>query len=200
MVEGSQKVTPNRLVSVQEEHRLKILVEEYKEMRNEIRAAYGQYFSVVFGVILTGILITFYMAFENEPLFLAIPLMISGWICVIILIRLNIQNIAKYIRRLESNINAIVGTNSLDYETNHAKALWFSRKVKLVGSIPVAVVIGIYLISIYRGYWYLTESSLTLFGACLNRLAWPYTLVAASLLFIIVPVFVIFPERIFRSK
>lgn len=179
------------------EKQLKALLEEYKEMRNEIRTAYGQYYSIFFGIFLIGILGTFNLAFEKKYLFIAIPFMIIGWISVIIIMRLNIQHIAKYITRVEKDINNILGANSLEYESNYAKKLWFSKIIKIIASVPLIMLAIIYFVSVYNSFHYLEISLTSFIGVCIK---WLFVVFSCLLLFISIYAFAILPERIFKKK
>jgi len=125
------------------EQQLKALLEEYKEMRNEIRSAYGQFFSLFFGIIMTGIFVTFYKAFEDEYLFLTVPYLIAAWLCICNIIRLNIQHIAKYICSVEYGIKQLTNGSTFTYKTEYAKKLWFTNRIYLIAAIPVSDVVDV---------------------------------------------------------
>jgi len=186
--------------AVAREQQIKALLEEYKEMRNEIRSTYGQYFSLLFGIIFTGIFVTFYYAFEKNFLFLAVPYMITGWICLIIIIRLNIQHIAKYIKKIEIDINNKLGEDLLKYESNHAKLLWFSVKIKLIAVVPLALIVIVYLYSIYKGYIFLKCTNKIILGIAIRNYAMKYVLFTVALLFVLIPAFIFMPENAFKNN
>lgn len=177
-----------------------ILTTEYKEMRSEIRTAYSQYYSIVFGVMLTGVVGAFYLAFDKTVLFLAIPIMILSWFSIALIMRLNIQHIAAYIATLEHKINQQAKVESLSYESDHVKKLWFSPWIKILGLFPTIMIIGIYIICLYKGYQYLNENDIIIFGihsACIKIV---FVVLFVVMLFVIMCFFVILPERLFKKE
>lgn len=180
---------------------LTALIEEYKEMRNEIRSLYGQYFSIVFGVILTGIFVTSYNAFEGkEYLFPVIPPMIVGWFSLTIIMRVNVQHIARYIGNIEVNINNLIGYKSFSYETTYAKKLWFSWTIKFIASVPVILISIIYILSLYRSFFYIQSCHIIIFGICINNFAHYYVYCFSIALIVTLMLLVVLPERIFKRN
>lgn len=149
--------------SKQKDMQLQTLIEEYKEMRNEIRAAYSQYFSILFGVILTGIGATFHLAFNNKCLFLLIPVLICGWLAIITFITSNIQHISNYIKVLEKKVNEVCECDICFYETSHVKKLWYSRIFIFTGLIACIPIIIVHIISIYKGFEYLSSHPIAVY-------------------------------------
>jgi hypothetical protein len=145
------------------ERRLQTLIEEYKEMRAEIRATYGQYFSILFGVILSGIAVSFHLAFsdDNGWLFLFIPFMLGSWFAILTMIRSNVQHISNYIKKKENEINEISDFDFLFYERQHVSRLWDRKLLKIlslfkvIGFIVVIPVIGVLIVSVAEGVKYL---------------------------------------------
>ena len=177
--------------------RLETLLDEYKEMRNEIRASYSVYFSILFGVILTSIGAVFYAAFSKHFLFLIIPFLISGWIGTIATITANIQHIAAYIRKIEYDINQIQGDKLLFYETSHVKRLWSSPYFLLLGLI-ICVPLGIvYLVSLVKGYQYLNSHDYYFFALSL-RMDIIYVVSTVFLLSVVLALFFLLRRNISR--
>ena len=88
-----------------------VLLAEYSERRTEILSTYPQYFSILFGVIPTGILGTFYLAIEKPYLYLTIPMMVLAWFSIALVTPLNIEHITAYIAGIETKINTIIHQN-----------------------------------------------------------------------------------------
>jgi MFS family permease len=179
---------------------LATLVEEYKEMRNEIRASYRIYFSILFGVILTGIAATYVAAFDDEQwLFLWVPFLICSWICIITFIRCNIQHISCYISNIERRINSLCNDKILFYETEHAAKLWFSKIFVLLGTITIIPLIAGYGTSVYRGIQYLKVKKMS----CLvdgDTQVIIFLLLSIGVLVVTLGLFMMLPERIRRKK
>ncbi len=139
--------------------RLSVLMEEYKQMRNEIRTSYSLYFSVLFGVIFTGIIAAFLKAPTNQWLYIVIPFLMNSWIGVVTFIRCNIQHISRYIIEIEKEINRLVKMNGLLYETEHAPSLWFSKLFVALGAITAIPFIICYIYCLYKGYNWLSSAA-----------------------------------------
>ncbi len=131
------------------------LIAEYKEMRDEIRAAWTQYYSTLVGIGLTGIASILYLAFERkEWLFMTIPLLTVSYIAYITTIKANIKHISNYIEKLEK---AIGSPKVMFYESKYAKKLWESAPFMWLHILIIIPLIAIQFYSIYRGCLFLVK-------------------------------------------
>jgi hypothetical protein len=104
-------------------NRTNVLIAEYKKMRDEIRSYWTQYYSLTFGLAMTGIASAFYLAYSSHGfIFLLLPMLIVAWLAAITIIRANIRHISNYISKVEAAINGDV----MYYETRYAHNLWRS--------------------------------------------------------------------------
>ena len=169
-------------------------------MRTEIRNAYSQFFSIVFGVILTSILGTFYLAIEKHFLFLVIPIMILAWLSIAIIIRLNIQHIAGYIIDIELKINSIAGGRLMHYESNHVKKLWFSPWIKVAAIVPFLALIGIYGLSLYEGFQFISLQNTVSLGTHATSVKFGFVAFFLLLLVCVLYSYIFLPEQLFKKE
>ena len=134
---------------------LTILMDEYKEMRNEIRTSYSLYFSILFGALFTGIIAAFVTANANKWMYILIPFLMCSWIGIITFIRCNIQHISTYIIEIEKKINLLTSEDNIYYETKHAPALWFSKLFIMLGAVTSLPFIASYIFSLVKGFQWL---------------------------------------------
>ena len=89
--------------SIEMAKQIDALLTEYKEMRNEIRAAWSFYYSLYTGIILTGIATAQYIAYDTNTQWLSpfIPFMLLGWFTLMFIVKFNVQLISNYIKCLE---------------------------------------------------------------------------------------------------
>lgn len=191
---------PDSFATETTDHKLTTLIEEYKEMRNEIRSTYSQYFSIVFGIIFSGTFGAFYIAFDKPFLFVFVPYMVMAWICIVIIIRMNLQHIASHITLIEKEINKIVGDKVLIYESSYAKLLWFSPKLKFLAAIPFGVLLLVSGFSIHKAYLFFYHSPKVMMGIYFRDFAPYYALATTAIMFVIVPAFIFMPERVFKKE
>ena len=178
--------------------RLDAFIEEYKEMRNEIRASYGQFFSILFGIILTGIGAAFYHAFEKKWLFLLIPFMIMAWINIVTFIRSNIQHISSYLVDIEKRLNKTIGFEFFFYETKHAKKLWFSKLLLILASMVCIPLIMIYVISIDRAIQYLKIKPIIIFGYSMLYLDIMFVAFTTIITVATIALFILMPKKYYK--
>ncbi len=177
---------------------LSVLIEEYKEMRTEIRSSYNLYFSILFGVILTGVAAAYVFAFQNPWVFLWIPFLICSWMCIVTYIRCNIQHISTYISNLEDKINVLCSTKHLYYESEHAAKLWFSRMFLTLGALTIAPLLVCYGISVYKGSIYLMEKKTEIFYH--NDVQWLFVLLSVLAILISVALLIKLPRWVRDKK
>jgi hypothetical protein len=177
-----------------------VLIAEYKEMRDEIRAAWTQYYSLLVGIGLTGIASSFYFAVSrcNEWLFIAVPILTVAWLALITTIRANIKHISNYIEKLEKSINSKV----MFYETTYAKKLWRSWSfLCLHFLIILPLLLGIQPYSIYRGYFFLRKPEVLGWASGYSNIIANIFLSLISILTVLVVLLMIFlPIRVSRGS
>lgn len=161
---------------------LDVLLVEYAQMRDEIRASYSQLFSVAFGVLATGIGIASYQATTDRWLAPFVPLLVCSWMAVVTYIRTNIQHIAKNVSALEQRINEISSSTNLIYETSHADQLWKSWAVLVVGLVAILPLGAIYVATGIAGFHYLRSGPAVLGCSIPSWVAYVYGAVTVGLL------------------
>lgn len=168
---------------------LAVLMDEYKEMRNEIRTSYSLYFSILFGVLFTGIIAAFVKAETNKWLYIVIPFLMCSWIGIVTFIRCNIQHISTYIVEIEKKINHLTSEENIYYETKHAPSLWFSRLFVILGALTALPFIASYIFSVVKGFQWLKTINLFPYDE--------YIFILFSILFgcVIIFLFVEIPKR-----
>lgn len=173
------------------EDNLSVLLEEYKEMRNEIRASYSLYFSILFGALFAGIVAAFLEATTKQWIYITIPFIICSWVGIVTFIRCNIQHISSYLVEIENKINIINNNKNLYYETEHAPSLWFSKLFLFLGLITSIPLIIVYGFSIFKGYQWLSINENQIFS-CANYL---FLILSLGFAFIIIYLFIEIPKR-----